>query len=250
MKNKLLGELAVCGYNAVKALCARHPEKVKRLFFDAKRSRDFKDMCSRMAKEKRQYRLVEDEELVKLAKSEHHQGVVAMIDIPTIEELSPAVVALWVSEGRKAIVLEDLGNANNLGAIVRSAAFFGVRDLVLAGTGSPSGETETELSTAAYRIAEGGMEWVSVYRAKDLAAAIGSADFPLVGTDHAAKQALDDAGALPPKDRAYGIVFGNEETGLSARARKICSRTVRIPGSGMLESLNVAQAVTVFLSRL
>jgi RNA methyltransferase, TrmH family len=261
MKNKLLGELAVCGYNAVKALCLRHPEKVKRLFFNARRSRDFKEICIQLAAHKRQYRLVEDEELVKLAKSEHHQGAVAMIDIPEIRELDSATVKGWIAEKRPVVILEDLGNANNLGAIVRSAAFFGVKDIVLAYTSaSAAGDAlksdlsaksdEPELSTAAYRIAEGGMEYVEIHRTKDIAALLSVMDFPLIGTDHAAKKNLGEPGALPSSKSAFGIIFGNEETGLSPRARKLCAALVRIPGSGMMESLNVAQAVAVFLSRL
>lgn len=246
----MLGELAVCGYNAVKALCLRHPEKVKRLFFNAKRSRDFKEICSQLAAQKRPYRLVEDEELVKLVKSEHHQGTVAMIDIPEIRELDTATVKGWLAEKRPVIILEDLGNANNLGAIVRSAAFFGVKDIVLASSAGAEPAAEPELTTAAYRIAEGGMEYVDIHRAKDLSASLSALDFPLIGTDHAAKKALGEAGALPPGKSAFGIVFGNEETGLSPRARKLCAGLVRIPGSGMMESLNVAQAVTVVLSRL
>jgi RNA methyltransferase, TrmH family len=250
MKNKMLGELAVCGFNAVKALCLRHPENVKRLFFNAKRSRDFKEICSQLAAQKRPYRLVEDEELVKLAKSEHHQGAVAMIDIPEIRELDTATVKGWLADKRPIIVLEDLGNANNLGAIVRSAAFFGVKDIVLASSASDESAAEPELSTAAYRIAEGGMEYVDIHRTRDLSAVIAAMDFTLIGTDHAAKKALGEAGSLPPSKSAFGIVFGNEETGLSPRARKLCAALVRIPGSGMMESLNVAQAVTVVLSRL
>jgi len=246
----MLGELAVCGYNAVKALCLRHPESVKRLFFDAKRSRDFKEICSQLAAQKRPYRLVEDEELVKLAKSEHHQGAVAMIDIPEIRELDTATVKAWIADKRPVIILEDLGNANNLGAIVRSAAFFGVKDIVLASTAGTETSVEPELTTAAFRIAEGGMEYVDIHRTKDIAAILSVMDFPLIGTDHAAKKNLGDAGALPSSKSAFGIVFGNEENGLSPRARKICAGLVRIPGSGMMESLNVAQAVTVVLSRL
>lgn len=253
MKNKLLGELAVCGINSVKALCLRHPEKVKRLFFNATRSREFKEICKLLAAEKRPYRLVEDEELAKLAKSEHHQGAVAMIGMEDLPELDIATVSTWLAERRPVIVLEDLGNANNLGAIVRSAAFFGVRDILLLESAAPKGARRRgsepmELSTSAYRIAEGGMEYVDIRRTGNLAV-LSAAGFALIGTDHAAKASIRDPGALP-SGSAFGMVFGNEETGLSPAARKLCAKTLRIPGSGHMESLNVAQSVAIFLSRL
>ncbi len=245
MRNKLLGELAVCGFNAVRALCDTHPQKVKRLFFNQKRSRDFGEACKLLAQAKKPYRLVEDEELARLAKSEHHQGVVAMIEFPQLPGLSAQLMESWIAEKRPILILEELGNANNLGAIARSAAFFGLRDIVLLDP-----KEEIELSTAAYRIAEGGLEHLELYRVASLPPGLGGPDLPLIGTDHRGQKSIDDEGALPLGKTAFGIVFGNEETGLDPQTRKRCASLLRIPGAGKIESLNVAQAVTVFLSRL
>jgi TrmH RNA methyltransferase len=46
------------------------------------------------------------------------------------------------------------------------------------------------------------------------------------------------------------IVMGNEETGLSPEVKASCDHLVRIPGTGDVESLNVAQAATLFLYEL
>jgi len=45
-------------------------------------------------------------------------------------------------------------------------------------------------------------------------------------------------------------VFGNEETGLPTEVKDACSFLVRIPGTGLMESLNVAQAATIFMHRI
>jgi TrmH RNA methyltransferase len=46
------------------------------------------------------------------------------------------------------------------------------------------------------------------------------------------------------------LVVGNEETGLPPAVKDHCSALVRIPGTGVIESLNVAQAATLFLHEL
>jgi TrmH RNA methyltransferase len=49
---------------------------------------------------------------------------------------------------------------------------------------------------------------------------------------------------------AVGLVVGNEETGLPDEVKALCSALVRIPGTGNIESLNVAQAATLFLHEI
>ena len=88
MKNKLNKELAVCGFEAVKALERNSPEKIQRLYFTADRASQFGDLCRSMAKRKAPYNQVESgTELEKLCGSVHHQGVVAMIPQPEILRL-------------------------------------------------------------------------------------------------------------------------------------------------------------------
>ena len=83
-------ELAVCGFEAVKALAAEHPEKISRLFFAGSRAKMFGSLCKYLAQRKRLYRLVQsDAELEKLCGSVHHQGVVAMIEEPHITAVTP-----------------------------------------------------------------------------------------------------------------------------------------------------------------
>ena len=75
--------------------------------------------------------------------------------------------------------------------------------------------------------------------------------------DHTANRALAaslgrDAEPLDkvPRDRPVALVLGNEETGCSPEVLAACRRQVRIPGSGRVQSLNVAQAAAVLLHAL
>lgn len=245
MKNKQHRELAVCGFEAVRALALRHPEKIQRLFFNKDRSRFFGDICKDLATRKCLYRMVEaDIDLEKLSQSVHHQGVVAMIDEPSVPFLEVATVEAWQREKVCALVLDRVGNANNFGAIVRSAAFFGITRIVIG-----EDDEQAQITTSAYRVAQGGMELVDIYRVSSAAALVqGTAGKMLrIGADHRAENSLSDFQGLVGTEKGVLVVLGNEESGLSTEVRSFCDHLVRIPGTGAIESLNVAQASTLFL---
>lgn len=248
MKNKQHRELAVCGLEAVRALAERHPEKIQRLFFTQDRTRYFGPLCKSMAAGRKLYRVVESElELEKLCQSVHHQGVVAMIPEPEIPRLEFPLLREWEAARARVIVLDRVGNANNLGAIVRSAAFFGIDKVVIG-----DDDEQAQITTSAYRVAQGGMELVQVYRASSAAWLVQATAGKMtrIGADHRARNLLADLSRLAEPDRGVIVVMGNEETGLSPEVRGACDHLVRIPGTGDIESLNVAQAATLFLYEL
>ena len=124
MKNKLNNELAVCGFAAVKSLEKKNSERITRLYFTAERAPLFGGLCKKLAQRKAPYNQVRDPiELERLSGTVHHQGVVAMIEAPEIQRLNTDIVDEWIAKKESALLLDRVGNANNLGAIVRSAAF-------------------------------------------------------------------------------------------------------------------------------
>jgi len=264
MRNRLTNELAVCGFNAVKALADIHPDRINRIFLREEHLKTFSKACKLLAKEKRPYKLCGDEELERLCKSPRHQGVVAMMEEPEVTPLSPEDFQRWIDAGDRVLVLDSVGNDNNLGAIVRSAAFFGVHRVILS-----TADEQARLTTAAYRVAEGGMEHVVFRQVQDMAAFLRDAgkDAFVVGADHRARArlrelrglikdwSLKELGAASTRHGLGAavpvlVVLGNEERGLSKPVKEACTALVRIPGSGDVESLNVAQAATLFLHEL
>ncbi|MDR1324757.1 MAG: RNA methyltransferase [Treponema sp.] len=257
MRNKLTNELAVCGLNAVNALGEIHPEQINRLFLREDRLGLFSAVCGQLAARKRPYKLCDDEELECICKSSHHQGVVAMIIEPQTLALTHDDLNLWAQEGKTGIVLHSIGNDHNLGAIVRSAAFFDA-DFVVAS----SLDEESLLTTSAYRVAEGGMEHIMFRTVRNTAAFLKDASQVLItiGAEPRSRWRLGDLGMiikdlsarLPARKTSSGIalVVGNEETGLPKEVKERCAALVRIPGSGNLDSLNVAQAATLFLHEI
>jgi TrmH RNA methyltransferase len=138
-------------------------------------------------------------------------------------------------------VLDGVSNPHNLGAIARSAAYFGCIGMVLSGDPRQAG-----LSDAAWRTSEGGLEVLSLWSAADLPAALRGMGVLTV--------AAVSAGGIPPSALppapCVALVLGNEERGVSEATASACDARVTLPGSGRVESLNVSVAAAVLIHAL
>jgi TrmH RNA methyltransferase len=237
-------ELKICGLAAVRARFARDPGSIQRLFFDHATGQRVGVICRVLAQTKKIYRQVEPAELEKVAGSIHHGGIVAVVAPPALRAPVAADLQAWVRGGETVLVLDRIGNAHNLGAIARSAAFFGVKQLII-----PSHAGAARPSDAAHRVAEGGMEHLTVWLANDLVALareLAAAGFEVIGA--ATRGGRPEAGKKSSKPVA--IVLGNEEQGLAPEIAAACTRLVTIPGSGKVESLNVSVAAALLMWEL
>ena len=249
MKNKKNNELAVCGFATVKKLEKNHPEKIRRLFFTEEVAPKFGGLCKRLAQNHGIYNQKPAADLEKLSGTVHHQGVVAMIDMPDITPLDSDITDGWIERGENAVLLDRIGNAANFGAIVRSAAFFGIKNVVI-----PLDEAQSTITTSSYRVAEGGMEYVNIYSVRSSARLLEALAGKMVrvGTDLKATRPLAELKKAAGK-KPILIVLGNEEHGISDVVRANCDELVIIPWGGMgagvkeslVDSLNVAQAASV-----
>jgi TrmH RNA methyltransferase len=233
----------ICGLEAVAALFQRRPDDVQRLFYTEATRLDVGAWCALLAATKRPYRMMPPEELARAAGTLHHGGVaaIARARIPAILQSTDIPAALRQPD--PILLLDGIGNPHNLGAIARSAAFFGARALILHEVPEQAMPSE-----AAYRTAEGGLEHLDLYRTRSLPAVI-AALTPLYRI--VAATLSPDAQPLTtlPRDRPVAVILGNEETGISPDVLAACRRQVRITGANRptIQSLNVAQAAAVIL---
>lgn len=138
-----------------------------------KRSKEVGGLLSRLSSTNTAYHLVSPLELDRIAKTVHHEGIVLLVrarPVPSGEEVlrrltqsssKQRAAKPWQRAVQPPLVLiHGVRNAHNIGAIVRSAAFFGVRTLFA----SPGDAAEPLglYSPAAYRMAEGAMEGVEL----------------------------------------------------------------------------------------
>jgi TrmH RNA methyltransferase len=239
-------EICLCGLTAVRARFARDAGSIHRLFFDHETGRKLGVMSKALAATRKVYRCVEPAELEKISGTVHHGGVVAVVAAPSWRAPAKAEVARWAADRAPVLLLDRIGNAHNLGAIARTAAFFGVQHLIL-----PEHPGAAVPNEAAYRVAEGGLEQLTVWRVPDLVAFIRMltmTGYEVVGAATRGGAATRPAAAGRPAPVA--LALGNEEHGLAPELAAACTRLSTIPGSGRVESLNVAAAAAVLLHQL
>lgn len=229
----------ICGLGAVRAVFARDPGRVERMFYVDSIKEQVGPFCRILARARKPYRQVNGAELARIAGTILHGGVVAIARPRPLLDLDPQAARQWAEDGRPLLVLDGVGNPHNLGAIVRSAAFFGLGHIVL------SDQPEQALpSDASFRVAEGGFEHLNLYRAP-LPAALDELRpmYRLVGTALGGSAVADQWLA----GRPVALILGNEEVGLDPATIAACDEVVTIPGSGHVQSLNVAAAAAILI---
>lgn len=237
-------EIPVCGLGAVQARFKSNAGSIKRLYFDYPTGRRIGAICRALASARKVYRCVDASELEKVAGTIHHGGIVAIVEQTALRAPTAEDLGRWAKGKAPLLILDRVGNAHNLGAIARTAAFFGVENIIVADHAQQAVPGE-----AAHRIAEGGLEAVQIFAVRDLAAFCSqlTSSHWVVGT--AVIGAVPLKKALPPKPngtaKPVALVLGNEEHGLSPEVAKACSVLATIPGSGRVESLNVSAATAV-----
>jgi 23S rRNA (guanosine2251-2'-O)-methyltransferase len=170
-----------------------------------------------------------------------HQGVFAVADARPIygeQDLD------LLSEAHVVLALDQVSNPQNLAAILRSAAFFGADAVLLLKNRS------ADVNPSVVRVAVGGAEYLKIFRVINLARSLDllkDLGFSVYGLDERGEADLDRV--------VFGsrnvLVLGAEGEGLRQRTRQFSDVLLRIPAGGDgVESLNVAVAAAVALSRL
>lgn len=141
------------------------------------------------------------------------------------------------------LALDSLTDPHNLGAIFRTAAFFGVQGILM------TQERSAPLSAAAYEVASGGVESVpfciqpNLQRGFEVAKENG---LWILGTS---EHASDDL-ATVERDRPWLLVLGNEEKGMRRLTEESCDVLCRITARGEVTSLNVSVAAGILIAHL
>lgn len=236
--------LRVAGLPAVSALFATAPHRVERLFFDQRMRAQVSDFCAELGHAHKPYRLAPADELERVAGSVMHGGVVALARPRPLPVLDLVKVADWARGSEPLLLLDGIGNPHNLGAIVRTAAFFGLPRIVLSDHPAQAGPSD-----ASYRVAEGGLEYVELFRGVRFAHTLQQLrrSYRVIGTAAEGGRSIEE---LRRAERPLAVVLGNEEHGLPPATLAACESIVTIPGSGSVQSLNVAASAAILLHAL
>ena len=228
-------EVRIFGRAACLAVGNDRPQAIRKIYYSRERSRELAPLLEKLAAARIGFREVADDDLSKLAASGHHEGIVCDVLRKEQPEFADLLTELSREPGPACLIaLEGVGNPHNFGAILRSAVHFGIRAVLIP---ADSGLT---LAGAVYRVAEGAAERIPVVRYEQLNALREHA-FELIAAATAGERTLYEH-ALPTRSV---LMFGAEGPGLDSAALKLADHRYAIPGSGLVDSLNVAQAVAV-----
>ena len=235
----------VYGKHSVRAVLLARPRSVKRLLLGGKESyhEDTIKLARRNDIEPELLPWPEFRRLGGVSDDDKHQGVVALIERrPLLTEGD--LDRLAGDEPRVVLALDQLSDPQNLGTILRSAAFFGVDAVLVLKNRS------AEVTPLVARVAVGGAELVDTYRVTNLARSLETLKqlgFWVYGLDERGPATL----AQTEFDSRAVLVVGAEGEGLRHRTRQFCDALVQIPGGRPgLESLNAGVATAVALSEV
>ena len=173
-------------------------------------------------------------------KNENTQGIVAEVSHFNYSTLNEVIDSAKENQPSLVVVCDHITDVGNFGAIIRSAESAGALCVVIPNSRSVS-VTSAVFKTSAGAISHLPIVQVSnVVRTLDKLKDLG---FWVVGASEHADNLLWEADLIGN----IAIVLGNEEKGISELVLKNCDDTFKLPQLGVISSLNVAQASTVFM---
>jgi RNA methyltransferase, TrmH family len=237
------GTEVLYGLRSGLAVFERRRQDIRRIGYDAALRAELPELLRWAASAGVPCREEDDRELGVRAGSNQHEGLV--LDVMPRRWLPAKELAPLLRQSPGVVLaLDRVRNPQNIGALLRSAAFFGAKAAIL---GAPA--PHPGLPPFAQRVAEGGAEHLELCRTTDLADTLGrlkSQGVFIIGADAHAR-----GGQLAaPGGASSVLVLGHEREGLGPRVKAQCNSLVAIQGSGALESLNVAVAAGVLLAEL
>lgn len=172
-----------------------------------------------------------------------HQGMALLCEPLQEPDLGDFLDHLDEGADARLVVLDQASDPRNVGAVIRSAAAFGARAVVVQDRHSP------EATGALAKAASGALEFLPVIRVTNIARSLETmkqAGFWCLALDASASRTVADIRPAP----RLAIVIGAEGKGLRRLVHASCDESVRIPISNAVESLNVSVAAAVVLYEL
>lgn len=186
-------------------------------------------------------RFVSPDELDKLAGTASHQGFCAVLREREMKSLKDVLPGLEQAERAMVVLLDEINDPHNFGAILRACECFGIDAVV------HSKNRGSRLTPVVTKSSAGASELVSIVTVSNLAEAarrLRQAGFWLVAAE--AYEGSRDLFSFdfPPKT---ALILGSEGAGIQELLRKEADFRVKIPLCGRIDSLNVSQAAAVML---
>jgi 23S rRNA (guanosine2251-2'-O)-methyltransferase len=190
-------------------------------------------------------RIVKPQDIDALLKSRDavHQGIAIKVEELENKSLNEVLFQKAGASKSRIILLDQITDPHNVGAIIRSSAAFSV-DAVLTTFNNSAEESGVMVKSSA-----GMIEFIPLVYVSNLANAIRELKeegYWIVGMDGNASSSLSEAAKLDK----VALVMGSEGEGMRRLTRELCDLLVKIPMSNKVESLNVSNAAAIAMYEL
>jgi 23S rRNA (guanosine2251-2'-O)-methyltransferase len=172
-----------------------------------------------------------------------HQGIVLEVAPPELVELAE-LLETAVASGQPIVLLDQVTDPHNVGAILRSCAVFGAAGLIMTQRHSP------RLGGTLAKSASGALDLLPICLVQNLAKAITEIKaqrLAVIGLDGAAENPLLEVAVARRHDRPLVFALGAEGKGLRELTRQLCDDLCKIASDGPIASLNVSNAAAISL---
>tara|TARA_B100000242_G_scaffold294331_1_gene276439 strand:+ start:750 stop:1457 length:708 start_codon:yes stop_codon:yes gene_type:complete len=214
--------------------------QIDKIFMD--RDSQYMDNIKRKIIEKKiKISFVPIEKLNKLSKN-NHQGIVASISpVKTldIQDLENSIE----KRATKFLILDNITDTKNFGAIIRSAECLGIDGVIISKTGSSpiNGDTIKSSSGAIFNLPIYKLDHI-----KDAMFLLKEKEIEIIGAYEKSNSSIFDF----KFSKKTAIVMGSEGKGISKSILNLCDKTLKIPMKGKIGSLNVSVACGIILAEL
>lgn len=234
-------ELKYYGFHACLGLWKARPDDIIRVYIEQRNVKEASPLLKWCASKNKAYHIISAEEMAKVSDSVHHEGLCVLARELSNMPFSQLVEKMKAASGAQCLLyLDGVQNPHNIGSIMRVCAHFGVSYILGERLALP------KVSPSTYRIAQGGAECVKLVPLDDVKSSfqqLHSMGFVTVASSSHGGKFLYDHQFSP---RTI-IVMGSESEGVKSTLLKSAKHTLMIPGSGLVESLNVSVATGLFL---
>ncbi len=171
----------------------------------------------------------------KMAATKNTQGAFVLFELPNINTQN-------VQKDKKYVILEDVQNPSNIGAVARSAAAFGFDGLILVGD---CADAYADKALRAGMGAHAYLDIICMDTVQEASEALQAVGIKIYAAELENAVSLDEIEV--GDEKGVAVLFGNEGAGLSKAALEIANCNVCIPMCNTVESLNVSVAAGVLL---
>lgn len=245
------GKPLIYGLHAVREAWLNPERTINSLYILESVLKGFEDILN-LANEKQikrpQYKLIEKRDLEKLLpQGAVHQGIA--IDADNLDEvdLQDFSILSQSKEHSILLMLDQVTDPHNVGAIIRSASAFGADGIIMQKKHAPA------LTGVLAKTACGAVDHLRVAQATNLSRALEQLKedgYFVIGLDERGEKTIRDISSASSNSQKVVLVLGAEGAGLRHLVRENCDELVSLPTQGAIQSINVSNAAAVALYAL